>query len=164
MSSSQPDNPEKPQSQFGTSATETPQAMTQTGRHGRAPQTDAQPERGAILSNIWRTLQYDTLSYSGQRRHFSYELMERGGSRHETLHEAPLADLTPITGMSSAFVGESSQDLCSEPESPVDQDLPESDIDTSLAWGHGMGNSEDHKACNNSGTQGASHTTPRQRP
>jgi hypothetical protein len=48
-------------------------------------------------------------------------------------HEAPLADLTPITGMSLAFVGESSQDLRSEPESPTDQDLPESDINTSLA-------------------------------
>jgi len=112
---------------------ETPQATTQTGRHGRVAQTDAQPKRGAILSNIWRTSQYDTLPYSGQCRHFGYELMERGGPRYETPHEAPLADLTPITGMSSAFVGESSQDLRSEPESPTDQDLPESDIDTSLA-------------------------------
>jgi hypothetical protein len=59
--------------------------------------------------------------------------MERGSSRYEILHEAPLANLTPLTGMSLAFVGESSQDLRSEPESPIDQDLPESDIDTSLA-------------------------------
>jgi hypothetical protein len=35
--------------------------------------------------------------------------------------------------MSSAFVEESSQDLCSKPESLIDQDLPELDIDTSLA-------------------------------
>jgi hypothetical protein len=112
---------------------ETPRATTQTGRCGRAPQTDAQPERGAILSNIWRTSQYDTLPSSGQCRHFGYESIERGGSRYETPHETPLADLTPVTGMSLAFVGESLQDLRSEPESPIDQDLPESDIDMSLA-------------------------------
>jgi hypothetical protein len=48
----------------------------------------------------------------------------------KTLYEAPLADLTPLTGMSLAFVGE---DLHSKLESPNDQDLHKSDVDTSLA-------------------------------
>jgi hypothetical protein len=61
--------------------------------------------------------------------------MWRGSSyiRYETPQDLQTTDITPLTGMSSAYAGGSQRDLHSDPESPNDQELPESDIDMSLA-------------------------------
>jgi hypothetical protein len=68
-----------------------------------------------------------------------------------------LVDLTPAMGMSSAFVVDSMRDIQSEPKLLEDQDMPESDIDTSLD------DPQNNEAADTGGPQGAGHPAPQQR-